>query len=419
MANLVVNNKNYTKTGNINVGQFSTEFIPFITTDRDIGDQSVTLPLYGDEVSQIEVEFSPRATNDGGYIYYCADSFYLWVGEASSCYFDTKSVEIVPTYLNENIKRFRVDFENSQITDMIRDISYTIRYNGDFGFTHNPIQLFKTTDAAVGEIKFYDLNKDLAIHLVPRKNFETGLSYYLDLVSGIEYYPNIPWNYCEYSEESILYTWNKPKPIFSETKISSVNGTNVELSEDYHNFDFIKIKLSNTNYSDVYSDILCTPSSLDKMLTASNANRVCITYGGGSSNQYILLYKTDNTHLTFASARGGQFYEMYGVKCSNYDIDITDIYTATTPSGAYVEVPLEGIDLSDFDYLILGGNSGSSDEQVPGWYLTDVKAAIYEGRYEFLLHYGYVENILIRPNSITSARYGVIEGIKLLPKTNT
>ena len=417
MANLVVNNKNYTKTGNINVGKpFGT--IPFITTDRGVGDQSITLPLYGDEVSKIEIEFSHRINNDYGYIFRSGNNFYLQVDEEGRYYFVIKNCETCQfNLLNENLNRYMIDFKNSQLTNIIKNYSYPLRHSANYGFTHDSIVLFTTVTAATGEIKFYNLEEEIAMHLVPKKNFETGFSYYLDLVSGQEYYPNVPWNYFEYSEESILYIWNKPKPIFTETKISSVNATNIELFEDYHNFDFIKIKLSNVNYSDAYSDILCTPSSLDKMLTISHNNRVCLTYSG-PTNQYIMLYKTDNTHFTFGSGRGAQFYEMYGVNCSNYNIDITDIYTATGPSSSNINISLKGIDLSEFDYLNLGGNSGSSDEQVPGWYLVDTKAAIYEGRYEYLLIYGGWQHIIIHPNFITPARYGVIEGIKLLPKTN-
>lgn len=417
MANLVVNNKNYTKTGNVNIGQF-VDVLPLIITDKDTGDQSVTLPLYGDEISKIEIEFSPRTSNDSGYILYSQDNFYLPAFEANyaeirihnSEYFD------IP-YLNENIQRFVIDLENSQIVDLKRNIYYPIKHTQDYDFSHNPIILFSAATAAVGEIKFYDLNKELVMHLVPKKNFETGLSFYFDLISNTEFYSSVPWNYYEYNKDSIEYKQNKTKPIFSETKISTVDGTNIELSEDYHNFDFIKIKLSNTQYPNVYSDILFTPSSLDKMITISGANRVCFTYG--VSSQYIILYRTDDTHLTFSSARGAQFYEMYGVNCDNYNIDVTDIYTATGRSSSNINISLEGIDLTEFDYLNLGGNSGSSDEQIPGWYLVDTKAAIYEGRYEHLLIYSSWQHIIIRPNFITPARYGVIEGIKLLPKTNT
>lgn len=418
MANLVVNNKNYTKTGNINVGQF-VDVLPLIITDRDTGNQSITLPLYGDEISKFEIEFSPRTCNDNGYILYSQDNFNVPIFEGNIARFQIHNSEYfdIP-YNNENIQRFSIDLENSQIIDLKKDIYYPIKHTQDYSFSHNSISLFSTATAAVGEIKFYDLNKELVMHLVPKKNFETGLSFYFDLISNTEFHSSIPWNYCEYNRDSVEYKWNKAKPIFSETKISTVDGTNIELSEDYHNFDFIKIRLSNTNYPNVYGDTLCTPSSLDKMITISGANRACITYGltGG---QYILFYKTDNTHFTFALGRGAQFYEMYGVNCDNYNVDITDIYTATSRSRSDINIPLEGIDLSEFDYLNLGGNSSSSDEQVPGWYLVDTKAAIYEGRYEHLLIYGGWQHIIIRPNSITPARYGVIEGIKLLPKTNT
>ena len=148
MANLVVNNKNYTKTGNINIGQsFGT--VPLLCGTQNAG--RTELPVYLDEISKIDIGFIPLNTDEynekasilsarnasGGNEFniftYETDIWALYVKNVSNYGSNNLELNFTNSYYELSI-----NFSQSYVKFIRQDLVLPLLHTTSYGFSHIP-----------------------------------------------------------------------------------------------------------------------------------------------------------------------------------------------------------------------------------------------------------------------------------------
>lgn len=429
MANLVVNSKNYTKTGNINIGKpFGT--VPLLCGYQYTG--QTELPVYLDEISKIDIGFIPLNTDE-----YQEKACILSARNASGngnefCIntYETNTWALYVKNVNENRNAFELSFTNSYyelsinfsqsyVKFMRQDLIFPLLHTVDYGFSHVPLILNRYGNCQIAYIKVYDLNNDLVLDLLPQKENDEFGAYMLDLISNTKFYSNttVPFSYREMVDRD--YKEEKEAPIFVETELGSRpdSGSTITLSEDYHNFDLLRIEIKDSNWIGFDTEsYYVTPTVLERLIAKSGSyNQICLNYG--VSNHYVTLRPTAGTQMNILSeARGAYFWKIYGLNCQNYDFNNTMIYDASTSGATRTIVTDEN--LNEFD-LMLVTIDDSRDEMLPVLHLINPKKTIYEGNIQYGEYYVGLSQFFIDKHKMWNTDFNVVEGIKLLPKTNT
>lgn len=422
MANLVVNNKNYTKTGNINIGHVDeVKTIPMLESNQN--GFNCVLPVFMDEIGKIDIGFIPRINNATSYSSLIrsttTNEFYINSGEEDNTF-----------YLNiKNTSGYNIKYTNCFYDITINFLTNDFKFNKQglvlpfrktaaFDFSHSNLELCHDGGFLVAFCRVYDLNNNLVLSLIPERDYDNACGYFYDEISKQNFYSTgtLPFRYVEMVDNS--YEETQESPVYEEILIGSrpQSGTTIDLSNDYHNYDLLKFEYGDSSYIDFgLRNYYITPSALDAII-AKYPNRKWLCLTSAYDSHYIVLTISNDTSWSIAAeARGCYFSKIYGLTCQNYDFDNTIISRFSEQSTIITEENLD-----NFDFLIITTDD-QSDELIPVEYLIKPKNSIFECRDEFIINYGQnPTRTLISKNKIFSLlNLGIVEGIKLLPKTNT
>ena len=194
-------------------------------------------------------------------------------------------------------------------------------------------------------------------------------------------------------------------PIFTEKTIATNNNqSSFTFTEDYHNFDFVKVTTHNVS-SGIDTDFITTPSIIDGCLAIAYVN-----FNEYGNNQYV-AYSESGLTWTQKSVRNLYVSEIKGMTCENATVSETVVYQAQTLSSSSVTVTYSQGSLFDFDLILFGANSGSNDEVQPCYYpfssgmrLTDKVGTTFN------FYNGY-NAILVSEHELSAHRYACVVGI--------
>lgn len=203
-------------------------------------------------------------------------------------------------------------------------------------------------------------------------------------------------------------------PAFSETKIvdNTTLASSFTFSQDYHNFDFIKIKLYNSS-STKYTTIITTPTTIDNIYSLTwlvNFNEI-------GSDQYV-CYSRSGLTWSRGGRRNLDIYEVYGLNCTNATVTETQIYKASYMSGNWVDVTTQ-LNLFDFDWILFSSNDSSDDELQPCNDIFVPNQCTYDLYDESLRYYVFNDYYSTRVGSIGNHYLGAlpfayVAGIKFI-----
>lgn len=201
------------------------------------------------------------------------------------------------------------------------------------------------------------------------------------------------------------------KPEFDYIKIldNPTGESSFTLTNDYHNYDLLQIKLYN-NSSTKTTYIYTTPTSIDKCHTIAGA----VNFNELSNNQYITMKITNNVNWAFYKGRNCVITEINGMNCTNYICSEYNIFTASGRTSANVDI-VPSSDLSFYDYIFFSMNSSSDDEVQPSLSIycknelidTQVASVAFA-----VTPYNTVQSITISDFYISPARFAYVAGIK-------
>ena len=206
-------------------------------------------------------------------------------------------------------------------------------------------------------------------------------------------------------------------PAFSETKIvdNTTLASSFTFSQDYHNFDFIKIKLYNSS-STKYTIIITTPTTIDNIYALTsvvNLNEV-------GSNKYA-NYSQSGLTWTRSGRNELDIYEIYGLDCTNATVTETQIYKASAMSSTWVDVTTQ-LNLFDFDWIMFASISSYWDEYNPCNEIYVPNRCTYDLfdeslRYFMLNKYSNYYFGTIGNHYLGAYQYGYVAGIKFTPSS--
>ena len=198
-------------------------------------------------------------------------------------------------------------------------------------------------------------------------------------------------------------------PVFTETLLvdNSTGASSFTLSEDYHNYDFVKVSLLNYNASPNRTTvIITTPTVIDKCFNLGNL----INFNERGNNEYA-CYRKSGLTWTRNNNRDCVVNYIWGMECTNATVSETAIYTASSVSGSNRVITYNDGDLFDFDLIFFAANSNSSDEVQPCYFYFSPGIDI-QNRLPYVLNqYNANHTVEISPHSISSAPYACAVGI--------
>ena len=206
-------------------------------------------------------------------------------------------------------------------------------------------------------------------------------------------------------------------PTFSETLIAdnSSHASSFTLSEDYGNYDMVKIVWYESASSSGF--LYTTPDILDEIFTIST--RVCINKP--DTNTYV-CYSKNGLTWTRTNNINIDVHEIYGVTFTNCSMTATDLYKrgAVTTSSASITSQTS---LKDFDLIMMSSihNTDGSETMPCTWlytYPNDAMVTAFSGMgcpYILEEYSAYNENFRMTEYGMTSARYFMVQGIKFTP----
>ena len=148
-------------------------------------------------------------------------------------------------------------------------------------------------------------------------------------------------------------------PTFTETKLvdNSSLASSFTFSQDYHNFDFVKIVFKDTA-NDVFYTTVITPALIDRLYTLTPV--CCLNRPG--TNIYV-CYSQSSLTWTRTAQRTCDVYEIYGIDCDNYTVQEDILYEAQSLSNSSVPVTSQN-DLTEYDYIFTMNNTTGYDELI-------------------------------------------------------
>ena len=207
-------------------------------------------------------------------------------------------------------------------------------------------------------------------------------------------------------------------PEFSETLLidNSNYSESFTFTDDYHNYDIVKVIAYNSDSQIVMPPIYTTPSTLDKCFSFSSG-LVCFD----EFNSRVHCDYTQN-NLTWAKStsysRTCDIKEIYGIKCTNGTVVETTIYDHNSLSSPLVTVNYNGSFKDDFDVIFVCANStdGDNDEIVPCMRQIYTESLIFNtSNHTILNRYNGYEEVTYTNDSLLSWYYFFVVGLKFTP----
>lgn len=153
------------------------------------------------------------------------------------------------------------------------------------------------------------------------------------------------------------------EPQFSETVLYQNQGTAVEneitLSNDYHNYDIIKIVCCDTASNNTLFPSYATPGILDYLVTDSNPYVNCNMI---DTNHYIVYQINSGTSLTYQSGSNVYVTQIIGLKCTNGTITEAEIFSRQR-SNSWTEINTE-LNLFEFNMILTLTSTRAANECV-------------------------------------------------------
>lgn len=220
-----------------------------------------------------------------------------------------------------------------------------------------------------------------------------------------------------------IVTGQEPQvPISSSTLIAdnSTLSETVTFTDDYHNYDILKIELAR---GDVSTVIYATPEMLDTIAQYSNNS---INFNELGTNIYVCYWKTSSTVWTRRNNRSVNLKYIYGLKFTNCTPVKTVFYSRQDIYGPWVSFsPPEGKSfIKDYDYILFSTKTGNNDETQPCnnvFCPTLIEKTIslfgdpFDNVYPIVLNtYNGTTKVTITDTTLTSYNYFYVVGIKLI-----
>ena len=148
-------------------------------------------------------------------------------------------------------------------------------------------------------------------------------------------------------------------PQFSETVLVSNPSANSSFtfSEDYHNYDFVQVKIHNSS-SSVDTYIVTTASTIDAIFDISPY----INFNEFGNNQWC-AYSRSSLTWTRKGQRNCDVVEILGLNCTNAAVTETQIYKSAAQSGS-TDITTT-LNLMGFDWILFSSTDSNSDELQP------------------------------------------------------
>ena len=240
---------------------------------------------------------------------------------------------------------------------------------------------------------------------------------------------------------SCMKTGSGPTPTFTIPEFNktllidnSSKASSFTLTGDYHDYDFVLIKIAyEYNYSTIET-LLVPPSVIDACTTSPFTY---LNLDKRNTNIYASYTISGNT-WTKSYNRGTDIIEIYGCNCINATVTETEIYHASAISGTATTVEYAG-DLTDFDYIFVVCNSGDPTECIVNdaiWTPTkmvDENATFTMNNYGNgghvinnsishgntngypMMYYAQSTTVTLTEHELSLARYLYVTGIKFTP----
>lgn len=215
------------------------------------------------------------------------------------------------------------------------------------------------------------------------------------------------------------------EPQFSETVLYQNQGTAVEneitLSNDYHNYDIIKITCCDPNLSDATSSFYATPGILDFLITDNNPYINCNIL---DTNHYIVYQINSGTSLTYKGGRYIYITQIVGLKCTNGTITETEIFSRER-ADSWVSINTE-LNLFEFNLILTLTSTRAWDESTLNniVFMKPIGNDTYYGSTEInnqlnvwrVIHYTSDSWVGLTNHYISDCRWYYVTGLKFIPK---
>lgn len=225
-------------------------------------------------------------------------------------------------------------------------------------------------------------------------------------------------------------------PEFNKTLLidNSSKASSFTLTGDYHDYDFVLIKLNYADDINTIETLLVPPSVIDACTTSPFSY---ITFDRRRTNIYASYSISGNT-WTKTYARATDIIEIYGCNCINATVSETEIYYASAPSAYEITVEYAG-DLTDFDYIFVVCNSGDPTECIVNNTIWTPTKMVNENTFTMneytnggyvinnsisynvdtngypMLYYSNSKTVTLTEHELSLARYLYVTGIKFTP----
>lgn len=149
-------------------------------------------------------------------------------------------------------------------------------------------------------------------------------------------------------------------PIFSSTTLyeSTTDAETLVLSDNYHNYDLIKVTLYNIDVG--YNEYIFSPEEFDELCNNLNAYMGFFPHNPSNSSRGYSIIPTDGTTLTRKWVRNCLISKIEGLDCTNKTITKTILHSGSTNSNITLEE-----NINNYDYVSAITGSGNADEVGP------------------------------------------------------
>ena len=169
-------------------------------------------------------------------------------------------------------------------------------------------------------------------------------------------------------------------PTWTETKLVDNSGlaTSFTFSEDYHNFQMLRVVIYNSS-TQIYDSIFVLPSGIDKAFTYSS-NKFCVNQQiTGYSNQYVTYQEDSLLSWSRTGNRNCNIYEIYGMTFTNATLTTEVIYTRDAIANSNVTpTPPTGKTFFDYDAIIyMCCTTDTNITHFCKWWITKPKISLF------------------------------------------
>lgn len=200
------------------------------------------------------------------------------------------------------------------------------------------------------------------------------------------------------------------KPIFTKTVLAdnTALSNTFTLSDSVSNYDLIEfITLDNTdNY---YNRFIMTAGCINDILNLNTINKL-ICFNTLNTNRYVAYTVSGNVYTRY-NYRVLNVVQVNGYKCTNKTVVEDVLFSTTTKSDSYINIPITE-DIYDYDMVLIGYNDTDDDEIGPINNIFYPNDTLGKNVYLTNNFYNNPYNTFIESNMIYNIRPVYVRGIK-------